>query len=209
MGVDEKVRANEKLMCQRANVSIKAQNLARLRAAERTASYKCDQWNSKCKWEYKTVTLATENDCRGLLGRNAKRSFLIRTAHSKAESLKEQKKDIDILVAELSIRLEDARNRAQWATNARETGQYQDGTVFGTTKDVDAEEPYTIERTDIIPEEPKEPEPVEVEVIEEEEVEVVEPEVVEVEVVEEEEEEEEVEVVDSSDESYSDDNNKW
>lgn len=83
-----------------------------MRAAENTAKWNCDATGMRCKWTYDTVVLAESENCQDPSAGNNHKD-LAAEARVKAQSLKEEKEEYDQLVAELTIKMEDAENRAK------------------------------------------------------------------------------------------------
>jgi len=96
--------------CVIRNRAAKNENAKRLRAAESTAKWVCPTNKFICKWEYKTVALAEEEDC-GDKNAGLNHKILAHRARDKANVLKERVDTFDTLVAELTIKLEDAKAR--------------------------------------------------------------------------------------------------
>lgn len=67
---------------------MKAENEKRLRAAEATATWKCEEVNMRCKWHYASVALAKAENC-GVFAFGLNHKASADAALAEAQSLKE------------------------------------------------------------------------------------------------------------------------
>lgn len=89
------------------------ENQNRLAAALDTARWVCeDELQLRCQWKYDDVALAEEEDCSND-GAGANHKQLAEDARVKAQSAQDKARDFDQSIAELTIKLEDARVRYQ------------------------------------------------------------------------------------------------
>lgn len=92
--IDIKFSMRDQAACEARNSAAKAENIKRLRAAELTAKWDCDDSELRCKWTYDTVVLAEEENCADPLAGNNHKA-LAAEAQLRADRLVEEKGEYD------------------------------------------------------------------------------------------------------------------
>ena len=77
------------MACESRNVAADAENKKRMRAALKTAEWKCEENGMRCRWVYDDVVLAAKEECVDAdAGKN--HSSLASAARSKLVSLRQE-----------------------------------------------------------------------------------------------------------------------
>lgn len=100
---------NDQKACEARNEAAKEMNKRRMRDAEKTAYFWCDpEAKDRCKWRYEDIVIANLESCEDVF-EGTNHNNLSMEAQKKAQQYKEAIEENDLLVAELSMLLENAQ----------------------------------------------------------------------------------------------------